>query len=99
MYAQQSIRVVSYVAVFNERSNAAHASESSENLRRTNPNVKEERKDAEEGAKAAIASLYYDAGLPGRLRPSFLIRDSSVVGLSASRAAAPCGPRIRQPVS
>ena len=85
--------------MFNERSNGTQASESSENLRRKNPNVKEEGKEAEGGAQAALASLYYDTLLPGRLRPSFLIRDSSVVGLSASRAAAPCGPRIRQPVS
>ena len=46
--------------MFNERSNGTQASESSENLRRRNPNVKEERKEAEEGVKAALASLYYD---------------------------------------
>ena len=34
----------------------------------------------------------------GRLRPSFAMRVSSVVGLSPSRSAAPPAPRIRQPV-
>lgn len=38
-----------------------------------------------------------ERALPGRVIPSFAIRDSSVVGFMPSCSAAPLGPRMRQP--